>query len=65
MPTPIKLLSDYVEQFGGVRDPYGHFVLTPEELWEFTLNILGESYVLMKHNPDMTAKQLMENFKDE
>lgn len=63
--TVNKLVDAYAHDAGAVRDPNGYYMFTPEELWEFTLYMVSDAYVLLKHNPDMTTKDFFAEFKDE
>jgi hypothetical protein len=62
--SPYPVLDEYAKEVGAVRDPNGYYMFTPQELWEFTLHILGDTYVYCKQNPNCTAKDAIEVFKE-
>jgi len=61
--TPYPILDEYAKEAGAVRDPNGYYMFTPYELWDFALYILSDTYVMCKQQPDITAKEVIEEFK--
>jgi len=59
-----KILDEYAKEAGAVRDPNGYYMFTPYELWEFALYILSDTYVMCKQNPQITSKEVIEEFKE-
>jgi hypothetical protein len=63
-PETYPIIDEYAKQCGAVRDPNGYYMFTPQELWEFSLYILCDTYVMCKQNPDITSKEVMDEFKE-
>jgi hypothetical protein len=57
-------LTDIVIDNGAVRDPNGFYMLTDEELWAYSVEIIGLAWSKMNSDSDISMVDLIDSFKE-
>jgi hypothetical protein len=57
-------VNDIVIDNGAVRDPNGFYMLTEQELWAYSVEIIGQAWLRMHQDPNTSMVDLIDSFKE-